>query len=210
LFYGSPEGEVGPDKGNKYFDILLRGNNASFEMDYDLDRDAFVKSAPPGIYKVVVDMEPQYTRANVIVRSGRTVKLLIDPFEVESKNCNKKGFIVLLDGSLEKKYPSILYQSFLVNPPNTMVVKYCQKRVRGGKTYFRYAYMTYKNLAVYADEAILDRKTWVYRTSKRAKGRVVSDQRECTKTGKLAISLKIRRQSDFICSNLEVRYRPNR
>lgn len=200
---------IDPNNDYQYYLVFLQRDGSLYEMEYDENIGRYEVRVPEGVYEVILkhlngDLT-RYRRANLYVHSGRTESLFIEAIEGEETVCDEKlGFAALPSHAFKNNLPSIHYDSFVVTPPYKMVIKYCRQRVRVGKTYFKYVYMTYKNLSVYAEKAILDRRTFTYRAIKRAKGKIVTNKGDCIKAGELKINLRSRKQSDFVCRDIRL------
>ena len=159
-----------PDVDVQYYLVFLQRGGSLHEMEYNEKMARFELSVPEDAYDVVLKFfygdstgSTRYRRANIYVRSGHTESLFIESIEGEETIYDKKfGFAALPSDSYDKYRRSlpIYYDSFLVNHPYKMVIKYCRKTVEKEKISYKYVFLTYKNLTIYAERAMLNRKTF--------------------------------------------------
>lgn len=189
--------------------IFLQKKDILYKMDYK-ESGRFETNIPQGAYDITLKMldksSIRYHRANIYVRPGQTNKISIERMDIEANVCDKEvGFIALTSGYSEEKakYPLVKYDFFLVNRPYKMVVKYCGRTITKDQISYKYVYLTYKNLTVYAERATLKTKTFSFRASGNAEGRIEVSTGNCLKKGKnVVVSLRESGQSEFACRNV--------
>lgn len=185
------------------FRAFVQKQGFSREMTLTAD-NKFEVSIPSGFYEVVLKAGGKrlpYKRANFYIASGKTTRIMIADLETGVEFCDAQdGFLVVPDdGSLGKR-PLPRFDSFILERPYKMVVKYCRKQIKNGKLFYDNALMTYKNLIVFSAVAVFDQRSGLFMAAKDAHLRVLNSETECVRSGR-KLSVRLKTNSAFGCDD---------
>lgn len=217
LFDAEPDATVDleDDEKDAPFRVFLRSANRLMEMPFRKSGN-FQLSVPSNVYEILLrsnsDESLNYKRANFLVRPGEVNKIEIAHIESEQEVCDEDyGFVVepIYEGFVQiggkSKYQSARFDVFPVSHPFKMVVKYCKKMVRNNQITYSFALVTYKNIKIYARNAVFNKKDLILRGSGEVEGKINTSVGDCMKIGgSFEISLGKKTPSKFICDDLQV------
>ncbi len=177
-------------------------------MRYDETAGRFELRVEPDAYELILQdffgNTLPFKRANVYVRAGENAEIFLDTFEGAETICSDDlDFAALPSHAFDDRSPPIRYDIYSVDPPNTMVIKFCRKTVRRNKISYRRVFLTHKNLTIYSDRATLDTTSFTFRGFGNAKGRAMIGNGTCLKRGRrVAVDLRSKGLSNYSCRDL--------
>jgi hypothetical protein len=156
------------DDRRKPFQVFLERDGVLHEMQYS--HNAFMANVREGLYNVVLKgnfgEDRSYRRANFNVAQGKTVSLRIDLYDAsENQICNERFGRVMIpnDARLEDSEFTPSFDTFVVDSPFNLVVKYCGKQSQEGVMTYSFALVTYKNFTASTEKLIFDKSKMVLR-----------------------------------------------